>query len=312
MTHSNLHTELQNELSETRRSCQDDWASIHTLVPETLYHYTSPTGLLGILRSKRLWATNVDFLNDKSELDYACGVIGHTISHFIEEHSGISSTLVSFLKEYDIFRDPDSSSFYIVCFCADGDLLSQWRGYGSAGGGYSIGFDSSLIRNVLSKNRGDLCRVIYDKHEQVHIINELLGKAVRYHSRFSAKDAKGQYQNMTRWCIAATVENISRCVYIFKHPAFREEKEWRLVHMWWPGDGYETIRYRVSTSNMLAPYIEQNLVTEKNGVAMLPIREIIHGPTLHPDLTASSLQLLLRSEGYESIKVQGSAIPLRF
>jgi len=36
--------------------------------PAKLYHYTSTEGLLGILRNRQLWASNVLYLNDATEL----------------------------------------------------------------------------------------------------------------------------------------------------------------------------------------------------------------------------------------------------
>ena len=39
--------------------------------PAILYHYTTPEGLKGILQSGKLWATEVRYMNDASELDYA-------------------------------------------------------------------------------------------------------------------------------------------------------------------------------------------------------------------------------------------------
>lgn len=35
--------------------------------PRTLYHYTSDSGLLGIIETKSIWATNVRYLNDSKE-----------------------------------------------------------------------------------------------------------------------------------------------------------------------------------------------------------------------------------------------------
>src|SRR4051794_188276 len=39
--------------------------------PEILYHYTTAAGLIGIVQSQTLWATNAEFLNDAQEL--LCG-----------------------------------------------------------------------------------------------------------------------------------------------------------------------------------------------------------------------------------------------
>ena len=42
--------------------------------PEVLYHYTSGAGLLGIITSHELWASDVFYLNDPSEIFYSLGL----------------------------------------------------------------------------------------------------------------------------------------------------------------------------------------------------------------------------------------------
>jgi hypothetical protein len=42
--------------------------------PKRLFHYTSQAGLLGIITSNVLWATNVLYLNDSSELAYGLSI----------------------------------------------------------------------------------------------------------------------------------------------------------------------------------------------------------------------------------------------
>ena len=44
-------------------------------------------------------------------------------------------------------RTSEYSRMFIVCFCEDGDLLSQWRGYG-ADQGYALGFDTAHIQEL--------------------------------------------------------------------------------------------------------------------------------------------------------------------
>jgi hypothetical protein len=43
---------------------------------EVLYHYTDAHGLLGIVQSRQLWASNAAFLNDSTEVTYIRGVLG--------------------------------------------------------------------------------------------------------------------------------------------------------------------------------------------------------------------------------------------
>ena len=42
----------------------------------SLYHYTSGDGLIGILRNKSLWATDINFLNDHREFELGSKLIG--------------------------------------------------------------------------------------------------------------------------------------------------------------------------------------------------------------------------------------------
>src|SRR6516164_4036522 len=56
-----------------------EWIPFHDQRPPTLYHYTTAQGLLGIMESNRLWATNVRFLNDPSEIDYAICIIRESL-----------------------------------------------------------------------------------------------------------------------------------------------------------------------------------------------------------------------------------------
>ncbi len=50
-----------------------------------LYHYTNVKGLMGILDSQCLWATDFRYTNDLSEIRYAKGIMmfprksGHTV-----------------------------------------------------------------------------------------------------------------------------------------------------------------------------------------------------------------------------------------
>jgi hypothetical protein len=43
--------------------------------------------------------------------------------------------------EEGLREQPKPIDNFAISFCDDGDLLSQWRGYGSFGSGYAIGFE---------------------------------------------------------------------------------------------------------------------------------------------------------------------------
>lgn len=48
--------------------------------PGTLYHYTNQKGLLGIIGSRRIWATHHQCLNDAKEFIHAKGIFRREIA----------------------------------------------------------------------------------------------------------------------------------------------------------------------------------------------------------------------------------------
>ncbi len=97
-----------------------------------LYHYTKLDTLWKILDSDSLYARNIRFSNDANEY-----IFGKTIiERFIHQFSGLTEN-----EKNEIIRDMEENPImhFMVCFCKNGDLLSQWRGY--AQNGVSLGFD---------------------------------------------------------------------------------------------------------------------------------------------------------------------------
>jgi len=111
-------------------------------IPRRLYHYTTLEGLTGILGSTGLWASDVRFVNDASELSYASALIGNEVVAAISESEAVRPHLhlhSEMANPFEIGRRP-----FVACFCEEGDLLSQWRGYRAAESGFSLGFDLTV------------------------------------------------------------------------------------------------------------------------------------------------------------------------
>src|SRR5205085_11962410 len=72
----------------------------------------------------------------------------------------------------------DYDEHYLACFCENGDLLSQWRGYGSVGGGYAAGFVAEHLGLVqyqnINKPEPIVQKVIYDSAVQRKITSKWL------------------------------------------------------------------------------------------------------------------------------------------
>ncbi len=66
----------------------DDEIKIESLKKgDKLYHYTTAQSVHGILKSESFWVTKHDFLNDKSEFEYAHKVFSEKILPELKDKS---------------------------------------------------------------------------------------------------------------------------------------------------------------------------------------------------------------------------------
>jgi hypothetical protein len=54
-------------------------------LPNVLYHYTSQAGFLGIIQTREIWASNLLFLNDSMEFNYARKILQQEIRNLQED-----------------------------------------------------------------------------------------------------------------------------------------------------------------------------------------------------------------------------------
>ena len=275
-------------------------------LPETLYHYTGQLGLLGIIETSKLHATKVQYMNDATEFFLALSIARELLDDvgvspiadniYVSGKSNLtpSSTLrrsLTGLEEINIFA---------ACFCKDGDLLSQWRGYAEAAGGCSIGFNSHALNEVASRDDFTLAKCIYDTATQRAIVTEAIQHCVQEELAGSAQ--WGQHGPLA--------DILFRCGAFFKDSSFAEEHEWRLVS---PTIDFRHDRLSFRTGrSMITPYYK--LPIRHDG--QLPISHVIVGPCPHPDLAKSAVTALLMQRGLHGPLqgqqiVVGSKIPFR-
>jgi hypothetical protein len=185
--------------------------------PTTLFHYTGQKGLLGIIKSGELWASKVQYMNDSTEFGYGITLAKELIYKRMEE-TGKNDDLFKF-----VFQRLDTINMINICavsFCRDRDLLSQWRGYAGAGGGYAIGFYSAAL---LAIGSGRLSHCIYERSDQVQILSELIDQMLQYTSKLSPTDDPNSVLT------DAFARALTQCGAFFKDSTFEQEDEWRLV-----------------------------------------------------------------------------------
>src|ERR1700678_3239878 len=194
-----------------------------TDTPETLYHYTTQRGFLGIVSSGSMWASSIQHLNDASEFLYASKLAEQAFNettHAKGKGKDIWSPVSSLQYQWDVF---------VVSFSEDGNELSQWRAYGHSGG-FSIGFDVAALKKCISfPSNIPTNPAIFDSGYVLEKCNykESVSKEV-IKAIVEAAMAKEPFEPAD---IFEFLKQFLSLAPKLKHPAFSAEKEWRLIRV---------------------------------------------------------------------------------
>jgi hypothetical protein len=276
----------------------------------TLFHYTTADGLVGILSEKKIRATNIRYLNDRSELVFAADQIRDVIDKNMPRWCGAEIIIRDALARFLDLQE--RTDYYVACFCADGNLLNQWRTYGAAGGGYSIGFNMDGLIHALSKQPVDwLLPIVYDPSTAQELVLAACDRARDLWIRWNALPDGGAV-NPTANCTASLAVELMSLRSVFKHHDFSPESEYRIiveVPGWRTLDPGSIPPLRFRTKNgIVVPYVDFPLSAD---AANPPVTSIRIGPTADRELSLKSVQMLLKLYGYEAVTVDASEIPIR-
>lgn len=290
-------------------ACVTAEANHVTDIPDIVYHYTNSRGLLGILSSNEFWLNDVEFMNDSQELVYArSAVIGELRARADGFWSGPEPdpdqsaewnraaqirSMAGFLS-----GDADGEPFYHVyatCFCEAPDLLSQWRGYAGAGG-YAVGIRTSGLIGAIHQldpagiEFGRFSSAVYGLDAATSLLTQVIGGTARHPKSHWPTQAWHEFMN-----------EILPLVATIKNPAFREEREWRMILLDW---GLSTkVRFRAGHLG-LVPYRVVKFPPDA-------VHGVIVGPGTHPDLRSKAVRQLLERYGYKDVNVRNSTVPFR-
>lgn len=271
-----------------------------------IYHYTSSSGLQGILSSESLWFTDFSVLNDESEGNYIYSLVKDVL--YSGEYSKEYISLV--IQEINNFYS--KNKYFICSFSLNGDSLPMWNYYSKSSSklGYNIqinAFDLFTSMNkiiyendYLSLNYYDL---IYDTNVQRETIKTVLD---RYYNSF-LKNSKIEY-------IKEFLHSEIRLFrFIFKHPSFRHEEECRFIlkvnedyfdkHI---GENDSLFKIRVVDDGIFAPYTSMKFDC-KNLITQITI-----SPIIKDSLKESSLLNLCKKHNLTKCTIKKSNIPLRY
>ena len=262
-------------------------ASEDGLAPgRVLYHYTNAAGLLGILERRCLFASDVWFLNDASEVRFAQTRMLEQVRKWAD--FGADQPWVEELLDVSEAKPGWLDDVFVASFCEEPDLLSQWRGY--AAGGFAVGFAAEVLAALDSApGAARLVQVDYGAESGRRRLRALFEQLV----------ACGPYSQEER-------ERLARKVLLpemacVKEPSFSEEKEWRLLVV---EERPERILFRVRAT-VVVPYVEVALPEPS------PVCEIVIGPSVDQQMRRRGMEQLLARRGYHGVEIRESASSLR-
>ena len=278
---------------------QDITAKLYAHIPqERLYHYTNFNGLLGIVESRSLWASDIRYMNDSAELKHTADLIRTEITERIGAGHPRPDLLNQFL-DWVTHRITNGHMLFAASFRANGNLLSQWRGYSRLGKGVSIGFDPEYILRCAERQSFQIGRCIYSCEQQARLISQVVDAvetlAAEHGSSGTTGTGTGGVDDSSYHTVFKQIESdLLRIAAILKHPSFREEEEWRIVSPVITDYVEAPVLFREGAS-MLVPYIRFKL--SPTGSGPIELQHLFLGPTPNKTISMNSLIMYLAKNG---------------
>ena len=144
-----------------------------------LYHYCSNDTFLKIVEKSELWLSELTLSNDSMEGAW----VREVLLKECRERNLSPHALDDFAKKTTFLLEVFSAAGF--CLSAEGDLLSQWRGYADNGAGVAIGFEPKTIEELCEARKengmgASLGRVVYESPEQRAAIQPHADRLIRF------------------------------------------------------------------------------------------------------------------------------------
>lgn len=273
--------------------------------PQILYHYTGIDALLGMANERKVWASHAYYLSDSREIVHACMVLKEVLSQRLDSGEGEERVFIGQFRDWlDTFVSVPHHLF-VFSLSEERSLLSQWRSYTPHGKGVSLGFMPGTLDAMLSASGARLAKCVYEQRAHVHFVWELVNKLLEtFQQRLSTIDTTKHHPTQKYHGFLEEFRGpMLQALAVIKHPAFEEEKEWRIVSSYFPRYSVPEIKFREGAS-ILTPYIEIDL---PQGTLF---DSVTLGPTEHNNLSFSALSAFLTNKQLSNNTIS-SMIPYR-
>ncbi len=195
---------------------------------ELLYHYTTPEGLVGIVRDGALWASDLFYLNDHSELKRGIDKARDRFAALLQENADTAEQerLTWLIHDMRRLGSVDSMHVFACSFSLDPDSLSQWRAY-CRGGGFAIGFPLEQLKETASAQAFELRECVYEDAEHDRVINRIVLDCL---DRVSEVKSSRDWDDRARFKVSGELHwAIMQSAPFCKDQSFAVEREYRAV-----------------------------------------------------------------------------------
>ncbi|GGD41074.1 DUF2971 domain-containing protein [Sinisalibacter lacisalsi] len=203
------------------------------------------------------------------------------------------------------------------CLSEEPDLLSQWRGYADDGYGVSIGFSKAFLSKNVDALGADMPGYTLKKVGYGELHGEGALETVFEHLEKARSDGlferigllnfpqeEHEKESLLKRRVAAKIPLLLLIGDLFavKNPAFREEKEWRLVSL--SGGAFSDSKQYHTRRDGLVPFRGYALPIDEN-----PIGELVLGP--RNNSRPSDVRNFLESFGFMNVGIKKSSASYR-
>lgn len=282
-----------------------------------VYHYCDNYKMANILLGKTLRMSDITKSNDYEEVKmFFPGILDAIEDEYRKDEFPLQymdrtnrDALGKLLDwEYDILRyefDRGGVTNFVVCFCEEGDVLSQWRGYADNGKGCSLGFSVKELEDYCNTYKGILRfeQVDYKTVKEINVtiveealkvLNELRGLRNWIVENLPSLHEE-KIDKMFQYYFHQMISSVLMSSLKYKNETFKEEQEWRLFFSqqiykyakWIYGDEeIETIVYD-DMLKVIKNRIEFNVTSDDlipfypikfTEISPNPIKQVIVGP----------------------------------
>lgn len=314
-----------------------------------LYHYCSTKTACEILKGKTLRMSDITKSNDYDEIYLFFPGILHAIYDEYKKNEfdfkyrqkrnidAIEDLLCWEKTVIDELLSIGGLTSFVICFCEEGNLLSQWRGYADDAQGCSLGFSISDLQHYCEKENNliKLTKVKYKSKKQMDniiindarrvlkVLKELRNDIVKEFKFINTEERIDSFVTIMfhKWICKIIIDSLQ-----YKDSAYKEECEWRLyfnenvkgekdlifneeeIDTLFNDELVKKLRNKIDfriTDISIVPFFPIDLFD----ISLKPIKEIYFGPKNM--IKKMDFDLLCAKYGYKGIKVKYSDISYR-